>query len=309
MALGTWLGHDSWDGPRRLREVPDRTMGPRQSRGTEPLAAVMDREPPIQVGVDVDTSAGVAAAAGPGMELQDLRAELERVVVADGAPVLEAADALEFGPGGGRPPRGFGMRRGMREARVIAREKSIEHALGLGQRTGVREAQFCHEAILEGPKEALDATFPLRRGGGNPADPEFLQRPADLRRGHGPLQLLGQAAWGAGIAMKQAMAIGVGSGGDAIALDEAAEQEEIAVRIFLWAKDAGEDLPCGIVNGGVEDEVGAPVLEPGVMTAIHLDEQAGLGHALAAPAMAGGPAGPGTADACGPQPALDRRPR
>ena len=289
--------------------MPDRAMVPRQPRGPEPLAAVMDREPPIQVSVDVDARPRVAATAGAGMELQGVRAELERVVVADDAPVLEAADALKVGRGWGRPPRRLGMRRWVREARIIAREKPIEHALGRGQRAGVREAQFGNEAILEGPKEALDAPFALGRGGGDPADPEFLEGPADLCRGHGPLQFFGQAAWSAGIAMKQAMAISVGGGGHAIAPDEAAKQEEVALRIFLWAKDAGEDLPRGIVNGGVEDEVRAPVLEPGMVAAIHLDEQAGLGHALAATPMAGWPADTRTADARGPQPALDRWPR
>lgn len=44
-------------------------MVPRQPRGPERQPAVLNRKPTIQVGVDVDTNAGVAAAAGAGMEL------------------------------------------------------------------------------------------------------------------------------------------------------------------------------------------------------------------------------------------------
>ena len=79
--------------------------------------------------------------------------------------------------------------------------------------------------------------------------------------------------------------------------DERAQHQEIAVGIFLRAKGAGEDFTGGIVDGGVEDKAGAAVLEPGMVAAIHLDEQAGLRHALPAAAMAGWAASTGTPDA------------
>lgn len=289
--------------------MPDRRLVSAQPGGAELLAAVMDGEPPIQVRVDGDAGVGVTATARAGGELQDPRAELQGVVVAHLALVLEAADVLEGCGRRRRLPRGLGMRGGLRKAGIEAREKPVEHALCLVQRPGLREPQFDHEAILEGPKEPLDAPFALWGGGRDPTDAQFVEGPADLCGGHGPVQFLGQGAWGAGIAMKQAMAIGVHGSRDAIALDETTEQEEVAMRIFLGAKDTGEDLPGSIVNGRVEDETWAPVLEPGMVAAVHLDEQASLGHALAATAIAGWPAGPGSADAGGPQPALDRRSR
>ncbi len=109
--------------------------------------------------------------------------------------------------------------------------------------------------------------------------------------------------------MENAMAIGVGRARDAIATDEAAEQEEVALRLFLGAKDTGEDLARGVVDGGMEDQAGPAVLEPGMVTAVHLDEQAGLGHALPPAAMPGWAALARTADASGPEEALHGLPR
>jgi hypothetical protein len=68
------------------------------------------------------------------------------------------------------------------------------------------------------------------------------------------------------------------------------------VGIFLKPKDAPEHLAGRIVDRGMEDEAGAAVLQPGVLAAVHLDEEAGLGHAFAAAAMPRGATGAGTAD-------------
>ena len=53
--------------------------------------------------------------------------------------------------------------------------------------------------------------------------------------------------------MEQAVAIGIGGRRDAVALDEAAEQQEVPVGVFLGAKDTGEDGAGGIIDRGVED--------------------------------------------------------
>jgi hypothetical protein len=106
--------------------------------------------------------------------------------------------------------------------------------------------------------------------------------------------------------MKEAVAIGVCGGGNAIALDEAPEQHEVAMGVFFGTKDAGEDLARGIVNGRVEDEARSAVFQPKVMTAVHLNEKAGLRHAIAASAVAWGTAFTRSADAGGAEPALDR---
>lgn len=66
--------------------------------------------------------------------------------------------------------------------------------------------------------------------------------------------------------------------------DELTKQEEITSGIFAFTEDGAEDRPGGIVDGVQEDEGGAAVLEPAVVAAVHLDEQAGAPHPL--PALA-----------------------
>ncbi len=272
-----------------------------QPRGAKPAAAVRDREPAIEVGVDVDAGASIAASLGAGVKLQDPISELDGVVVAHSPLVLEAADAFEVPRGWRGPPGRLGLRRRVREAGIVAWEEPVEDALRLGEGAGLGQAQFRDEAILKGAKEPLDPTLALRRRGGDPADAEFLEGAADLGRGNGSLQLLCQAVRCTGVAMKDPMAIRVRGAGDTIAADEPAEQEEVAMGIFLGAKDAGQYLARGVVDGAMEDEAGPAVLEPGMVAAVHLDEQAGLGHALAAAPMARRASGAGTGDPGLPQ--------
>ena len=225
----------------------------------------------------------------------------------DGALILEAADALEVGGSG--LPGWLRMCRRVCEARIVARQEPVEYALCFFEHTGLRESQFGDETILEGPEESFDPTFSLRRGGGNPANAQFLKGAPDLRGGHRASQLLCQGERGAGITVKQAMAIGVGRRGHAIASDEATEQEKVAVGIFLRAKDTSEDLSRSIIDRGVEDESGPAIFEPGMVTAIHLHEQAGLGHALTAATMPGWTALARTTDTGGAEKPLHGLPR
>ncbi len=182
-----------------------------QAFGGKALATVIDRQRPVQVRVDIDARTGIGAAARARLELEQATVELDRIIVPDGALILEGADALEVGGSG--LPGGLGMCRRVCEARIVARQEPVEHALRCFERPGLREPQFGDEAILEGPEESFDPTFSLRRGGGNPANAQFLKGAPDLRGGHRASQLLCQGERGAGIAVKQAMAIGVGRRG------------------------------------------------------------------------------------------------
>ena len=150
----------------------------RELRGADPVPAVIDRERAIQMRVDIDAQARVAAARGAGAELEEAPVELHGVIVLDGALVLEAADAVEVGRRG--PPCQSGMRGSLGEARIVAREKPIEDTLGLHQRASMGQAKLDHEAILERAEESLNATFALRRPGRDPANAQFLERPSDL---------------------------------------------------------------------------------------------------------------------------------
>lgn len=283
---------------------PEGPLSMRKPLGAETLAPVEDGERAVEEGVDIDTRSGVATSAWTGMDLEEASVELHGVVVCDGAPVLEAADAGEVS--GRRPPRGLRLGGHMGEARVVAWAEAVKDALGLGEGTRLREAEFDDQAILKGTKEPLHAALALRRGGGDPADAEFLERAPDLGRGDVALELLRQALWSPRVAMKDAMPIGVGRRGQAIASDELAQQQEIAVGILLGAKDTSQDFARGIVDGREEDEARAAILEPGMVTAVHLDEKPGLRHALASAAMLGRSSGAWAPDARLSQQALHR---
>jgi len=121
------------------------------------MATIVDAEPAIELSVDLDARARVAATVGAGMQLEELAVELQGVVVSDRALILEAADAIEMR--GGRLPRGLRMRGGPRKTRIVAGEKAVDDALGVGDSAGMREPQFAHQPILEGTEEALDPPF------------------------------------------------------------------------------------------------------------------------------------------------------
>jgi hypothetical protein len=99
--------------------------------GAETLAAVVDGQRAIEVGVDVHPRSSVAAPTGTGPKLEEAPVELHGVIVLDGALILETADAVEVGSSGSWPPGGLEVRRGLSEAGIVAREKPVEHALGL----------------------------------------------------------------------------------------------------------------------------------------------------------------------------------
>jgi len=272
-----------------------------EASGGEGLAAIGDSDGPIQMRVDVDASAGEAASTRPGAELDEAAVQLHRVIVLDGAAVFEATYALEGGPRWSRAPGGGQLRGWVREAGIVTGEQAVDDSLGLGECARVGEPQFDDEAILEGAEEALNPTFRLWGVSSDPLNAEFLKRASDLGLPRGAAELVVERERRVRIRAKDPMAIGVDRGREAIAADELTEEEEVAVGVLLRAKHGAQDTTGGIVDGGEEDETGATVLEPGMVAAIELDEEARLRHALPAATMPGGPAGAGTADAGGAQ--------
>src|SRR2546425_6361887 len=84
----------------------------------------------------------------------------------------------------------------------------------------------------------------------------------------------------------------------AFGLYELPQHDEVPMGILLVPKRGGEDVAGGIVNGREERQARAPLLQPIMVAAVELHEQAGSGHALPAPtvsgraAAAGGPGAP-----------------
>ena len=135
----------------------------------------------------------------------------------------------------------------------------------------------------------------LRGVGRDPADAEFVEGAAELGTVPVAAELLGQGERAA-LGLEEGMAISVDGGGDAVAAEEGTEEEEIAVRVLLGAKAGTDDAASGIIDRREQHEARAPGFEPRVLAAVHLDEEAGLGHAVPAATMAGWAAGVGAAD-------------
>lgn len=221
--------------------------------------------------------------------MEEVRAEGDGVVVGDAARVLETEDGVGDELGGPGPIGGLRPGGRLGKARIVAPEEAGEERVGGVFVSDSGEAQFGDEAILEGAKEALNAALGLGTGGRHPVDSELLEEASHLGRGAGALELFVERPARRAGRPKDPMAIRIGGQGEAWAEGELAEEVEVAGGRFLLVEPAGEDLAGGIVDGGMEDEARAAVLEPGMMAAVELDEHPFLGHALTARAMLGWP--------------------
>lgn len=259
-------------------------------------ALVEDGDASIEALVYLDSGLRVATALRPGQELDVVGRDRDRVVVADDAAVLEAEDRLRVEPDRPRAIRGGGIRRGLRKARIVTRQELTEEGVGPRAISDLRQPQFRAQPILESAKEPLDATFRLRAAGRNPADSQLVEGAGDLRRRGAALQLLVHREGGLFGPMEDAMAIAVDRDGDALGVHECAQHQEVPMGIFLVAKDGGGHFPGGIVYDGEQSQTRAPLLEPVVVAAIQLDQQAGRGHALSAPPVSRRASPPGTAE-------------
>ena len=70
--------------------------------------------------------------------------------------------------------------------------------------------------------------------------------------------------------------------GSAAALQEALDQQEVAVGVLLLAEEGVDHRAGGIVHCDQQRERWHPVPQPRVMTAVHLDQHSLPGHSLAA---------------------------
>jgi hypothetical protein len=92
-----------------------------------------DREGAVEAFVDFDASASVGAPPGIRQDLQGVRAEAHRVVILDGAQVLEAADGVEVAAGRQRPEGRFSFGRRAGEAPIVAGDIGREKGIRAGE--------------------------------------------------------------------------------------------------------------------------------------------------------------------------------
>ncbi len=287
----------SWDGT-------DLASG--EECGGQSFAAIEHGQAAIEPLVDLDDHSGISALSAIGVDLEMMGTDVHGVIVADCTAVLEAADRVQIHVARDRTKRGGALRRGAGEALIVAGEVRGQKGIRSGEVGDVREAELTDQPILEGAAEALDTAFRLRRRGGDPLDAEFGEGPADLGGIGAPAQLLLQRQRGLFRSVEDAVVIGIDGDRYAVGRGDLAEEQEVARRILALAEDGPQDGAGGVIDGMKQDEGGAAVLQPGVMTAVHLDEHAGAGHPLTALAVLGRPTAPRAAQAGGAQDPVHR---
>jgi len=168
------------------------------------------------------------------------------------------------------------------------------------------EAELGDEPVLQRAKEAFDAPLGLRAAGGDPADAQFLQGAGDLCGRGFPGELLLEGQRGPFGPVEDPMAIAVGGDGDAFGLREPPQRHEVPAGIFFVPKRGGGDFPGRVIHDCQQGQVWATLVEPGVSTAVELDEQSCLGHALPASAVPGWASPAGAAEPGGAEDAAHR---
>ena len=93
------------------------------------------------------------------------------------------------------------------------------------------------------------------------------------------------------------MAVAVEGERDAVAADDLLQQEEVAAGVLGGAEESVHGRAGRVVHGEQQGEARAALLEPGVMTAVDLEQHPLARHPLAADAVLGRPAASGTRDA------------
>ena len=100
------------------------------------------------------------------------------------------------------------------EAGVVAGQEVPQHRRGLIQGSGISEAQFGNQPVLEGPRRALHTALGLGRAGEDLPDAQFLQASRELGGFRCRLRL-------AGIVLEHRVAVAVERQWNATALDQA----------------------------------------------------------------------------------------
>jgi hypothetical protein len=245
---------------------------------------VVERHSSVKGLVDLHFGAGKAEAARLLRDLEAAAFPLHDVVVADGALVKEAADAVEAVRCG--TPGGFHLAGLFGETAVVVGDESAQHGVGGVEIMSASKAEFAAQAILQHAPEAFDAAFGLRAVGGDEGDGQLFQGAAELGRltFTGELFLDGPVVV---VADEDAAVIAVKSERHTVAAEQLFQQAEIAESGFRGEELGGQDFAGGVVLHAKSGELGAAAFEPVVWAAVELHEFAEARGTHTALAMSG----------------------
>lgn len=216
-------------------------------------------------------------------------------VVADGR-VIAGDTVLSEGDCGvedvfwGRRAEGeLGLSGGDGKALVEAVDERRQECVCLVDSGDGGEAEFDHEAMLEGTPEAFDTALGLGGTGADMVDAELAQDLAELSEGGlftGEFVVNGKAVLLAG--EEDGVAIAVERVWDAVVIEHMAKDVKIADQVLVEAEVKAEDLVGSVVDDAVKGECWAAVFEPCIGTGVTLAKEAFLGHSGTATSAAGG---------------------
>lgn len=179
-------------------------------------------------------------------------AEGDGVIELDGAHVLETEDGVGIEPRWPGAVGHSGLRWGFGEPRIEAGREAAEEPVGCLPGPNLGEAELRDEAILHRAEEALDTALGLGTRRGDPFNAQLVQDAPDLRERALAAELLRHGLRPVGIAVEDAVAVGVGREGKADPPDHLLEDLQIAVGGLLVVEPGPEELPGRIVEGGME---------------------------------------------------------
>lgn len=201
-----------------------------------------------------------------GRDLETASLPWHDVVVAGRAFVEEAADAIHvFGSGA---PSLIRFARRTTEALVIVGPEAAKDLVGGVEIRSASEAEFAGEAILKGAPEAFDAALGLGSLGSDVGDAEWIQGADEL----GELTVVGELFHHRPVvvvANEDAVTIPVETERDAESAQPAAEQAEIAARVFGRKEFGDGNFASGIVEEAEQGEWWAALFEPAVEAAVN----------------------------------------
>ena len=211
----------------------------RRIRG-EAASLVVDEQAAVEAFAQLHPAAGVRAAVRATRDLDEARPEPDGVVARDATGVAAAEAIGEIARGAA--PRGVGRGRRAREAGIVVAEVGREIRFGGLDGVEAAEPELGDEAVLQGFPEAFDAALGLRGVRGNIPDAELPEHLAKVGRMLRALEFFLEAPVFV-IADEDAEAVAIEAHRQAVALGEAAEEDEIAMQILRGPEVERKDRP------------------------------------------------------------------